>query len=250
MKLTEVNVFSRQSIRYYDEIYSAQGKDYEQESAYLMKVLARYKVPNKATMLDVACGTGRHIAHLQKRFNVEGVDISLDFLRLAKKRNPAAVFHHGDMLTFSLGRKFDVITCLFSSIGYMRSMADLTRAVRNMAGHLKEGGILLIEPWLSPEQWHVGRVAMSIVDQPELKIVRMNSTARRGRISVFEMHYLVGKPDGVRHFSELHQARLSTIAEMKRVYQRCGLTVEHDPKGPSGRGLYIGTAGGHGSRRG
>ena len=42
----------------------------------------------------------------------------------------------GDMRTFNLGRQFDVVTCLFRSIGYMQTPIDLLHALVNMAGHL------------------------------------------------------------------------------------------------------------------
>jgi SAM-dependent methyltransferase len=183
-----------------------------------------------------------HLRILKRHFQAEGLDISLDFLRLAKKANPGTHFHKGDMRTFALGRRFDLITCMFSSIGYMKTMKDIKAAIRNMAAHLTEGGVLMVEPWLSPGQWHPGRVSMSIVNEPELKIVRMNTTERKGRIASFEMHYLVGKPEGVFHSKELHQTRLSTVQEMTNAFREAGLDVEYDKRGPTGRGLYIAKA--------
>ena len=43
-------------------------------------------------------------------------------------------------------RAYDVVLCLFSSIGYVKTKSNLNRAVKCMANHLTPGGILLIEP--------------------------------------------------------------------------------------------------------
>ena len=76
-----------------------------------------------------------------------------EMLEVARARHPEITFHQGDMRTFDLGRRFDVVTCLFSSIGYLRSPSDLRAAVINMARHLQPGGVLIIEPWLTEETW-------------------------------------------------------------------------------------------------
>ncbi len=69
------------------------------------------------------------------------------------------------MLDFDLKRQFDAVTCLFSSIGYVKTKSRLGKAIRNISRHLLPGGVLLIEPWFTPEQWHPGRASMTQVDQ-------------------------------------------------------------------------------------
>jgi hypothetical protein len=55
------------------------------------------------------------------------------------------------------------------------------------------------------------------------------------------MHYLVGTADGVEQFEEHHELGLFTPEEMRSALEATGLTVEHDPDGLMGRGLWIGT---------
>jgi len=95
------------------------------------------------------------------------------------------------MVDFALEERFDAIVCLFSSIGYIRKEARLRAAVQNMAHHLKPGGVLVIEPWLTPDVFQHGTVYATYVDQPELKIARMNISQVQGDLSVFDFHYLV-----------------------------------------------------------
>jgi hypothetical protein len=82
------------------------------------------------------------------------------------------------------------VTCLFSAIGYMTTIRDLRRAIRTMALHLSPRGLLVVEPWFTPDQWVPGRTAGIYIDQPELKIARMNVSQTRGRLSILDFTIL------------------------------------------------------------
>jgi len=228
------------SAEYYDVIYGAVGKDYWKEASRIHQLIHANKRSKGNALLDVACGTGRHIQHMRKYYSCEGLDLQPKLLARARKRNPNVVFHRENMLTFNLRKQFDVITCLFSAIGYMRSIRQLRRAIRNMAYHLKSGGVLIVEPWLTPDQiipCHVGAV---FVNQPNLKLARMNIVDVKGRLSIIEFHYLLGRPEGVEHFTELDEFGLFTHKEYLAAFRAAGLKVRYDRKGLIGRGLYIG----------
>jgi ubiquinone/menaquinone biosynthesis C-methylase UbiE len=49
--------------KYYDEIYH--WKDYGKESLKIRKLITRYKRSTGRSLLDIACGTGKHVQHLQ-----------------------------------------------------------------------------------------------------------------------------------------------------------------------------------------
>jgi SAM-dependent methyltransferase len=118
----------------------------------------RSRVPDARTLLDVACGTGRHLELLSDGYRVEGLDLDAQLLAVARERLPSVPLHSGDMRDFELGRRFDVVTCLFSSIGYVRDDDELDRAIAAMARHLSPGGLMVVEPWFTPEMWNVGQL--------------------------------------------------------------------------------------------
>jgi SAM-dependent methyltransferase len=231
-------VFSR-SARLYDAIYSF--KDYPAEAASVHE-LVQARRPGAETLLDVACGTGAHLVELARWYRCVGVDLDPELLAVGRERLPAEVeLRAVDMRDFDLGQRFDAVTCLFSSIGYVRDTRELAGAVGSMARHLEPGGVLVVEPWLSPDRIRVPHVGAVFVDEPELKIARINAVEVDVNRSIMEMHYLVGRPDGVEHFTELHELTLFTDEEMLAAFRAAGLEVEHDPDGgPMGRGLYIG----------
>jgi ubiquinone/menaquinone biosynthesis C-methylase UbiE len=232
-------MFSK-SARYYDEIYAAIGKDYAVEAAKMHKIIKMHKQTRGRSLLDIACGTGGHASYLNKYYQVEGLDLDADMLAVAKKKYPKMRFYQGDMTNFELGRRFDAVICLFSSIGYVKTKSRLQKAIKSMARHVLPGGILAVEPWFSAKQWHPGRTFITQVNKPGLKIVRMSYSGRRGKLSLIEFHYLIGTTKGIEHSIEIHELGLFTHREYAGALKAAGLNVIHDPEGLDGRGLYIG----------
>ena len=95
----------------------------------------------------------------------------------------------------------------------MKTVPRLVRAARAMARHLSPGGLLIVEPWLTPDRFESGRLVFNRADEPGLKVARMYLTVRRGAISVFDSHYLVAGPAGIRHFRERQELGLFTARQ-------------------------------------
>lgn len=224
------------SAPFYDALYSF--KDYGAAVGDIIAVLGD-EVPAAESLLDVACGTGRHIELLRDRYEVTGLDLNPEMLDVARPRLPNVALHEADMADFELGRRFDVVMCLFSSIAYVRTVARLRAAVASMRRHLKAGGVVLLEPWFTPETYWTGTITANHVDEPDLKISWMYTSEREELVSVLDIHYLVGRPDGIETFRERHEMGLFTTAQHLDAFHAVGLEARHESGGPFGRGLYI-----------
>jgi ubiquinone/menaquinone biosynthesis C-methylase UbiE len=225
------------SAQYYDALYHF--KDYTAASRQLHDLIQQYN-PDARTLLDVCCGTGRHLESLRAFYDVEGLDINPELLEIAARRCPSIPFHQSNMTDFELGRTYDVVTCLFSSIGYAKSREGMEAAVLSMVRHLAPGGLLVVEPWLTPDAYWVGRITANFVNEPELKIAWMYTSELQGTVSIFDINYLVGTPEGVSYFTEKHEIGLFTAQEYLEAFRNAGIAVSYDPQGLFGRGMYIG----------
>lgn len=232
-------MFSR-SQRFYDAIYS--GKDYAAEAKQLQQLIAVQKRSNGNALLDVACGTGGHIPFLRDAFAYEGLDLDLGMLAMARERFPDVPFHQGDMVDFALGHRFDVVTCLFSSIAATKTEPRLRQAIATMADHLYPGGVLLVGAFLAPDEWIPGHPHAMFVDQPDLKIARLNVSGvdGTGTVALLDFHYLVATPDGMEQFTEHHELGLFTADQYLAAFTQAGLDVTRDSAWLGGRGMYIG----------
>lgn len=227
------------SARFYDLLYAF--KDYGKATLEL-DAFVKSRSPQARSVLDVACGTGRHLELLQGRYDVAGLDVSAELLATAGSRLPGVPLHQADMTTFDLGRRFDVVTCLFSSIAYVRTLDRMRSAVRRMAAHVAPGGLLLIEPWFAPGQYWTGRLTANHVDAADIKISWMYVSEQRDLVSVLDIHYLVATRAGIECFNEVHELGLFTPDEYRAAMVDAGLNHEYDEHGFFGRGLHVGTA--------
>ncbi|MBI5961183.1 MAG: class I SAM-dependent methyltransferase [Chloroflexi bacterium] len=234
------------SAAWYDVLYGM--KDYARESQGVHAMITQHKRSTGNTLLDVACGTGRHLEFLREWYAIKGLDLEAGLLESARERCPGVEFVVGDMTQFDLGEQFDVVTCLFSAIGYVRTVDRLGLAIQHMANHVKPGGVLIVEPWFECATWNVGRIHANFIDQPDLKIARMNiseirGSAAEGWYSRNDMHFLVATPQGVEHFVERHDLGLFEVEQYLAAFTASGLEPIHDPQGITGRGMYIGKRG-------
>ncbi len=223
----------------YDLFYD--WKDYAGESARIRELVAS-RVPNARTLLDVACGTGRHLEHLRAWYEVEGVDLDEGLVAVAARKMPDVPVRTADMRDFDLGRTFDVVTCLFGSIGYVQTPEALRASVASMARHVAAGGVLIVDPWLTPEGFDPGHPTRPVVvEQPGLAAARLNDSRIEGRLSIMDFHYLIVRPgERVEHLVETHSLGLFTNEEYREGFEGAGLAAEHDPDGLIGRGLWVG----------
>lgn len=236
---------------YYDAIYTAM-KDYPAEAERVRSIIlgswpdnnvlrgAWTEATEPVTLLDVACGTGLHASHLSDYFRVTGVDLSESMLKVAKQRVPKADFHVGDMRDFNLGHwRYDVVTCLFSAIGHMPTLEDLQDAVSCMAVHLRAGGVLVVEPWITPEMWDDNR-SLHVDLVADSGVARITRSSRSDNKVTLDMHFFVEWPEAPDYFRVVHEVTMFTHQDYLDAFRMSGLSVKYDEHGLMGRGLYIG----------
>jgi ubiquinone/menaquinone biosynthesis C-methylase UbiE len=226
--------------KYYDLIYAF--KDYKKEAVRIKTLVSKYRKSEGEELLDVACGTGHHLEYLKDEFSCMGVDISNKILEVARKNVKGVVFKQADMTTLNLGMEFDVITCLFSSIGYVKTCKNLRKTIRNFSKHLKKGGVVLIEPWHTKLTYIPSSPHMETYDGKDIKIARLNVSELRGRLSVMDMHYLIAeRAKGVKHFVERHELGLFEVDETLRIMKEAGLHSKFLKRGlMQKRGIFVG----------
>ncbi len=226
------------SAELYDAIYAGK-KDYRLESARVAEIV-RGAVPGAQTLLDVACGTGEHARWLAEvhGFRVTGVDLDPRLLEIARRKLPTARFHEADMVSFRMPKRYDAIVCLFSSIGYARTLDRVAATLRSLNDHLSPGGVILVEPWFAPDAFQAGATHVHTATRGDLSVTRTSTSTVEGRLSRLGFDYVVTGPDGVTNLHEEHVMGLFTTAEMLDCFRAAGLDATHDPVGLTDRGLF------------
>ncbi len=225
---------------YYDDIYA--WKDYAGEATRITELVEQRCTSGGTEMLDVACGTGEHIKYLQDRFTITGAALNPSMLDVARQKFPHTSFIEANMVTMNLSHQFDVVVCLFSSIGYVKTYDNLQRTLAAFSAHVKPGGVTIIEPFVEPDKYTVGVPHALTVDTPDLKISRMNVSERDGDLAILDFYFQIATPQGVQQFRDKHELGLFVIEHFKQNMAEVGFTdVAFLPDGlMKDRGLYVG----------
>ena len=222
----------------YDPLYHKK-KDYEGEAESLRELLLREGVADGARLVDAACGTGSHLAVFARWYEVAGFDGSADMLRIAQAKLPGVDLRVGDLTDFELDPPAQVLTCLFSAIGYVFPEERLRQSARCFARSLAPGGIAVVEPWVTPSKFREGSVGLEVAGDEIPKLARMSTTLRQGNMTTANMEWMVGYPDRIEYFKEQHDLWMATEEELLGAFRDAGLESRWDSPGPMGRGLVV-----------
>jgi len=107
--------------------------------------------PEPGRLLDLGCGTGRHVVHFaRKGFDVTGIDLSVYMINEAseklRRERLTAELVHGDMLTLAgvAPGTFHYAICMFSTLGLVRGKGNRLRFMRAIHDRLCAGGLNLL----------------------------------------------------------------------------------------------------------
>jgi len=150
MPVNSQNSYIGRHAELYDLFYAE--KPYAEEVAFIHKCIQAYK-PDAKNLLELACGTGTHSLLLEKySYKIIATDYSPAMLERAKAKanqaNSSIDFRQQDMLSLNVPeRPFDVILCLFDSIGYVSTNENISKVLSDIRNHLSSDGIFIFEFW-------------------------------------------------------------------------------------------------------
>ena len=146
---------------------------------------ALYKYPSRGkTHLDVACGTGLVLEHMQKKhgFRSTGVDASLPMLALARKRAKHLIAC--DLRALAIRKKFARVTCLYDSLNHMLTRDDLLAAFKAVRGVMAADSLFFFDmnhPDIYPAVWGMRDPYVSSGKEHHLEIAtKYRRRERRG----------------------------------------------------------------------
>ena len=132
----------------YLEVYQHRNEADAKELVQL--ILKNVSLDRNASVLDLACGAGRHSILFAKRgFKVTAVDLSDNLLRVAKKsaeKNKVNIdFLKTDLRQFSVCKSFDLIVNLFTSFGYFECDAENLKLFETVNKYLSPSGYFVLD---------------------------------------------------------------------------------------------------------
>jgi len=126
--------------KFYDSVIGRSDDEIE----FVRKRIHKYH-PYAESVLEIGCGTGTNLLTLSKKYDVTGIDISREMLKIARKKIIRGNFHVHDIRNFDLKKKFDVILCLYDTINHLTLFNDWKKVFKSANDHLNKSGLFMFD---------------------------------------------------------------------------------------------------------
>jgi 2-polyprenyl-3-methyl-5-hydroxy-6-metoxy-1,4-benzoquinol methylase len=129
---------------YYHKLYK--HRDDVEAQKFMDKLVAYLNVAEGASILDLACGKGRHSIYLNGLgYHVTGLDLSEQSIEYAKQfENEHLQFKVHDMRK-NMSENYDIVFNLFTSFGYFETVDEDVEVLTNIKNAVNEYGIAVID---------------------------------------------------------------------------------------------------------
>jgi len=224
--------------KYYDLIHNE--KNYKEEVNDFIKIIEKYKKSKGRNLLDMCCGTGSHIFYLKEKFNVEGIDISKELIKIAKEKNPKTKFILEDISEFKTKKKFDIITILFSSIAYLRNKKEIIKIMANSYKRLKFGGVLFIETIFLKDSLKEIKNHLRKYSDKNINLKRFINLNIKKDFAELNAKYEIKEKNSIQKIIyDTQKIKLFSKLEMKKILEDVGFEVKFFNYKKTGTKLFV-----------
>ncbi len=129
----------------YDLMYNQDtGINHAVHVAWVDEWREQYQLPKQ--VLDLACGTGKHLACFQALgYTCRGVDASAAMLDVARTNAPDVSCEVGEFHNFTLPEQVSLTTSFFNAMSYNTSADAIRAAFRHVKRHLTAQGLFIFD---------------------------------------------------------------------------------------------------------
>ncbi len=204
---------------YYHVLYK--HRDDTEAKKFINQLIESLQPAPLSTMLDLACGKGRHSRYLASQgFCVTGTDLSIENIKHARQfESDHLSFYTHDMRQPFRINYYDFIFNFFTSFGYFEKDKDHIDTLKNVAKGLKRDGVLVLD-YLNAE-----KVAQSMRKRRQKTVdgirFMMNSRLKDGFITK-----RIRFSDKGKDYRFEERVRAFKLADFERMTKAAGLKIK------------------------
>ncbi len=216
-----VNVFDEMGV------YWAEIADHNQTEKQLQFLKDHFKPDGY--VLDVACGTGRHMIPLsQQGYGMVGLDVSANLLKIAKQRSKEIQLVRGDMrfLPFK-PQVFAGVISMDTSFGYLPSEADDSVTLVEVKRVLNQRGVFVIDVFNREEltrKYQNKSLPTKWKEYPSFFLLQKRTVSPKGEW-LWDLWTIEDKADSRLSIFE-HAVRLYERGKLERMLEKAGFAVK------------------------
>lgn len=203
---------------------------------YCRKIFRRFKI-KPVTGLDLCCGTGSAILRfVEDGIQMSGLDRSAYMLAVAAKKlkRHRVTLYQKPLPRFRILqwgnpkkiRKFDLVTCFFDSLNYLKNERELKTAFRSVYQHLHPGGWFIFD-MNTPEAMKVlwGGQLFAQTDD-ELCTIWQNEYHPKTKSAKCTATFFMKRGKMWLRYDEEHLERAYDNRVIRRALRDCGFVVQ------------------------
>ena len=220
MELAETKWFSSWfNTPYYHILYKDRN---DEEARKFMKNLVNFlDLPEKAKILDLACGKGRHSIFLNELgFDVTGVDLSENSILHARQFENINLRFHTHCMCKAFPGKYDAVFNLFTSLGYFEDDERNLESIRAIKEEIKPGGYGVID------FMNVEKVIQNLVPSEEKKLSGIDFDIGRRVSNGYILKDIRFEDEGEEYFYT-EKVRAFTLQDFQNYFEASGINLLH-----------------------
>jgi SAM-dependent methyltransferase len=211
--------------RFYDRLWEG----IPEMNRQARKAVLGKRLESARVACDLACGSGETAVELARNGRrVYAVDNSPVFLRTVGKKAERAgvrvVRRRGDMRSFRLPERVDLLLCEFAALNALDRRSELGRVLRAAHRALLPGGTFAFDV-NTPEAFTSQAVSGHWMERPEFKLVLHGAVEDGGRRVPLHLEWFLPERGRYRHVRETIVHVAWTANEIRRELARAGFVA-------------------------
>ena len=207
---------------YYHMLYA--HRNHKEASDFIVRLIDLLQPNPKATILDVACGRGRHSFEFHRHgFQVTGIDLSPKNIEYAQasrkdKDNKENIAFMVQDMRAPLDRQFSYVFNLFTSFGYFTDPNDNIRTLKAFRKQLAPNGVGVID-FLNPEWVLANLVKEESIEREGISFSIQRST--KGKWLYKDIQFQVDR----QQYAFQEQVELLTVQDFISLFEQANLQL-------------------------
>jgi SAM-dependent methyltransferase len=220
MELAEKNWYSSWfDTPYYHILYK--DRNDEEAREFMQNLVNFISLPPKSSILDLACGKGRHAVYLNELgFEVTGVDLSENSILHAKQFENDNLRFFTHCMCDPLNKKFDAVFNLFTSLGYFEDEEDNLSSIKAIKQELKPGGFGVID------FMNVERVLDQLIPDEVKKVENINFHITRQLRNGYILKNIRFEDEG-KTFNYTEKVKALSFQDFLGYFEKAGIELLH-----------------------
>lgn len=177
------------------------------------------------TVLEIGVGTGEILNRLSKKYDVEGIEISDEMIKITSKKYPELKVKKLNLLELDESKKYDAVIAVFDVLNYLKNINELDTCFKNVERNLNRGGIFLFDVLNRKMINSMFKDQIFADDRPEMTIIWKHNYNEISCLDEIETSFFVKENDIYKRYDEFYEKMIFRNQDILNIGEKNGLIL-------------------------